>query len=175
MAVRGNYAYVADGSGGLVILRLLRDRVVGSIAPEGGDVSSTGRDTRFVFPAGAFTETVVFTYRHLWTDQDTGTLVGIGHTFDATAVYSDTGQPAQLFPGQTYTITVQYTEAEKGPAIEDTLGLYGWDGDRWSQQGITSSVNTTGDLITAQVDHCSLFAVLGETHRAFLPLAFRND
>jgi len=77
-------------------------------------------------------------------------------------------------PGNTYTITVQYTDTETGPAIENTLGLHWWDGSIWSQQGITSSVNITDNLVTAQVDHLSLFAVLGETRRVFLPLVLKN-
>jgi len=174
VAVAGNYIYVAEGEGGLLILCLLRDKTVGSISPDGANLSSTSGDTSLVFPSGAFTETVLLTYRHLSSDQNTGALVGIGHTFDVTAVYSDTGQPAQLAPSQTYTVTVEYTDAEKGPAIEDTLGLYWWDGGAWSQQGITDTVSVTDNLVVAQVDHLSLFAVLGETKRGFLPMVFRN-
>jgi hypothetical protein len=175
IAISGNYIYVADEDK-LTILRLLRDKVTGSIDPStGGSLSSTSRDTRFIFGGGAFTETVLFTYRHLLTDQDTGTLAGIGRTFDLTAIYSNTGQSAQLVPGASYTTTITYTTS--GPAIEDTLGLYWWsDGTNgwWSKQGVTSSVNITDNVVTAQVDHLSLFAVLGETRRIYLPLVLRN-
>ena len=174
VAVDGNYAYVADGRGGLVILRLLRDKVTGSIPTTGGSLSSTSGDTSLVFPSGAFTGTVALTYRHLWSDENTGALAGIGHTFDLTAIYLDTGQPAHLAPGTIYTAIITYTTS--GPVIENTLGLYWWDegASRWSQQGITSSVNVTDNVVTAQVDHFSLFAVLGETHRVYLPLVLRG-
>jgi len=60
--------------------------------------------------------------------------------------------------------------------VEDTRGLHWWDEDAgtWTQQGISSSVNVTADLVTAQVEHLSLFAVLGETNRICLPLVLRG-
>ena len=173
VAVSGSYAYVADGEGGLVILRLLRDKVIGSIPPTGGNLSSTSGDTQFIFPAGAVTQTITIVYRHLWTDQDTGPLTGIGHTFEVTAVYSDTGQPAQLAPGQTYTITVRYTDAEKGPVIENTLAFYYWNGSSWVKEP-SSVVDTVGNTVRATPNHFSLWAVLGETRRIYLPLVLRN-
>jgi hypothetical protein len=173
VAVSGSYAYVADGNSGLVILRLLRDKVMGSIPPTGGTLSSTSGDTRFLFPVDAVTQTITMVYRHLWTDQDTGPLTGIGHTFEVTAVYSDTGQPAQIAPGQNYTLTVHYTEAEKGPAIESTLALYYWDGNQWVQEP-SSVLDTAANTVTAYPNHFSLWAVLGETKRVYLPLVLRN-
>ena len=174
VAVAGGYAYVADGDGGLVILHFLLSTSA-FIPLDGGTLFSAFDQTTYIFPAGTFTDTVVITHtlRLLSEAPSPGDLIGIGHFFDVTAIYSDTGQPAQLAPGQIYTVTVQYTEAEKGPAIENTLGLYWWDGGDWSQQGITSSVNLTDNLVTAQVEHLSLFAVLGETRRVYLPLVLK--
>jgi hypothetical protein len=36
-------------------------------------------------------------------------------------------------------------------------------------------VNTVEDIVVAQVDHFSRFAVLGETHRVYLPLVTRRQ
>ena len=88
-------------------------------------------------------------------------------------VYSGTGQPAQIAPGQTYTLTVQYTDAEKGPAIESTLALYYWDGSQWVKEP-TSVVDTANNVVTATPDHFSKWAVLGETRRLYLPLVLKN-
>jgi hypothetical protein len=118
-------------------------------------------------------QTITLVYRHLWTDQDTDLLAGIGHTFEVTAIYSDTGQPAQLAPGQTYTITVHYTDAEKGPVIEGTLALYYWDGNKWVKEP-SSVVDPANNRVTARPNHLSLWAVLGETRRVYLPLVVRN-
>jgi len=172
VALSGSYAYVADGDGGLVILRMLQDEVSGSIPPTGGSLSSTSGDTQFLFPADAVTQTITLNYRHLWTDQDSGDLKGIGHTYEVTAVYSDTGQPAQIVPGQTYTVAVHYTDAEKGPVIESTMAFYYWDGTQWVKEP-SSEVYPATNTITAQPDHFSLWAVLGETQRVYLPLVLK--
>lgn len=86
---------VANGPAGLLILRLLRDRITANLPVGGGSLASSSGDTTLAFPAGAFTDTVTLTYRHLLADQDTGSLAGIGRTFEVTAVYSDTRRPAQ--------------------------------------------------------------------------------
>lgn len=176
VAVAGSHIYVADEEGGLVIFQF-PPSTSASISTSGGTLVSVFDQTTYSFPAGTFSDTVVITHTlHLpGKTPSTDNKVGIGHFFDLKAVYSDTGQPAQPKPGQTYTITVQYTDAERGPAIEDTLGLYNWDGNAWSQGGIVSSVDAASNRVVAQVSHCSLFAVLGETRRTFLLLVFRND
>lgn len=149
-------------------------RVSDVIGTDGGELPSHDGNTTIQIPAGAITATVTITQSPASGMPPGGDLTGIGHTFEVTAVYTDTGQAAQLAPGQTCTITVHYSDAETGPAIEDTLGLYWWHASAWSQQGITSSVNITDNLVTAQADHLSLFAVLGETQRLFLPLVLKN-
>ena len=64
------------------------------------------------------------------------------------AVYSGTGSAAQPAPGKTYTITMQYAEAETRLVDEDTLALYYWDGGQWVQEP-TSQVDTVANSVTA--------------------------
>jgi hypothetical protein len=73
-------------------------------------------------------------------------------------------------------VTAEYSDAQLGPTMEDTLGLYSWDesANAWTQQGISSSVNVTENVVTAQVDHFSVFAMLGNTNRVYLPLVLRK-
>ena len=81
---------------------------------------------------------------------------------------------ARVAPGLSYTAAITYTNI--GPVIEnDKLGLYWWDQDasQWSQQGITSTVNITDNVIIAQVNHFSTFAVLGESNLIFLPVVLK--
>lgn len=130
-------------------------------------------DTTIQIPAGAITDTIVITYRLAHSPAPDGNLTGIGHIFDVTAVYNSTGRPAQLAPGQTYTITVHYTDAEKGPAIENTLALYWWNGSQWVKEP-SSVVDTAANIVTATPDHFSRWAVLGETRRVYLPLILRG-
>ena len=176
VAVVGSRVYVACRDGGLLALAFRYAPTWATIPVGGGSLTSVADRTTYTFPAGTFTDTVLMTHtaRLPGNAPSPNALAGINHYFDVTAVYSGTGQPAQPAPGHAYTITVQYTDAEKGPAIESTLGLYRWNGSTWSQDGIASAVDTVSNFVTARIDHFSLFAVLGETKRVYLPLVLRN-
>jgi len=146
--------------------------VSASVSPSGGELISSVDDTIYSFSAGVFTEAVVITHTYLSSEDipTTVNLIDISHNFQVTAVYSSTGQPAQ--PTQPYTLTIQYTDAEKGPAIESTLALYYWDGAQWVQEP-TSVLDGAANTITATPNHFSFWAVLGQTQRLFLPLIQR--
>lgn len=176
VAVVGNRIYVACGDGGLLVLRFRYAPTSATIPTSGGTFTSNGDHTTYTFPPSTFTDTVIITHtaRASSDAPSLNTLAGIDHFFDVTAVYSSTNLPAQPAASHTYTVAVEYTDAEKGPVIEETLGLYWWSGSAWSQQGISSTVNITDNVVIAQVDHLSLFAVLGETHRVYLPIVMRN-
>lgn len=172
--VAGDYIYAADYGGGLFIFRFVPPSTA-VIPPSGGTLTSPRDRTTLIFPPGAFTDTVVITYtpRSPQGVPAPGSLVGIGHFFEVTAVYSATGQPAQLAPGQHFTITVEYTDAERGPAIEDTLALYTWDGSQWQKEE-TSQVDPVQNRVVARPGHLSLWGVLGQTRRVYLPAVLRN-
>lgn len=148
--------YSAGGLSDIATWRITQ--VSDVIGTGGGDLTSYDGNTTVQIPAGAITDTVVITHTPATGTPPGGNLAGISHVFDITAVYSSTDPgtlslPAQIVPGHTCTITVQYSDTEKGTVVEDTLGLYWWDegASQWSQQGTTSSVNTTDNLVTAQV------------------------
>ena len=101
-------------------------------------------------------------------DLEMGALMGIGHTIDITAVNSDNNQSAQWDSGQSYNLTLHYSESELGPAIENTLAFYYWDGTKWVQEP-TSTLDVVNNTLVATPDHLSLWTVLGETKRFFLP------
>jgi peptide/nickel transport system substrate-binding protein len=138
----------------------------------GGTLDSPIDQTAYTFPSGTFTSTVAVSHAPVSFLQtpDTGTWVPIHHTFDVSAVFED-GQPAQ--PTQPYTLTIQYTDGEKGTVNEDSLALYYWDGTEWVLEP-TSSVNSATNTLTATPDHFSLFAILGQTHRMYLPMVRRE-
>jgi len=146
---------------------------LGTVTPGGGSLTSSTDQTTYTFAAGTFTDTVIIAHAPLLfgTVLPASNLIGIGHGFEVTAVYSDTGQPAQ--PTQPYTVTVQYTEAEKGLAVEDTLALYYWDGSQWVKEP-SSEVDTVNNTVTATPNHFSSWAVLGETRRIFLPIILKS-
>jgi len=166
----GDAVYLACGQKGLYVLRE-HDAATAHIPPSGGSLTSPDGSVTVQVPPGAISATITLTFTHQ-SPSFTGELAGADRFFDLTAVYSDTNEPAQVVSGTTYTVTVSYPAA--GPAIESTLGLYWWDGDAWSTQGLSSSVNTSAGVVTAQVGHFSRFAVLGETRRVYLPVVWRG-
>ena len=82
------------------------------------------------FPSGAFSDTVLI---HYITQPvtDTGAMKHVGLFYTLGATYLSSGLPAELLPGQRYTITVSYDGqlVESGLA-EAYLALYWWDGQK---------------------------------------------
>lgn len=70
------------------------------------------------------------------------------------------------------TIAVRYTDQENGPIIEDSLALYWLSGTDWVTDGINTVVRAD-NTITSTTEHFTLFAVLGETNRVYMPTAVR--
>lgn len=168
--VAGDLIYVADQDEGLQILKLLPLPSVSATIPTGGGTLISPTDaTTYAFAAGTFPSTVVVTHTIRFADSmpPTGSLAG-GHTFDVVARDSLTGQPVQ--PTKPYSITIQYGDTERGPAIESTLALYFWEGSTWIKEP-SSAVDLAAHTLTATPSHFSIWALLGETRRAFMPLA----
>jgi len=142
------------------------------IPTDGGVLTSTYDNTSYFFASGIFTDTVIVTHTVRLTNiPSSGELADLpGHTFNITAVYSSTGQPAE--PTQPYTMTVYYTDEEIRTMIEDTLALYYWDGSQWVRE-LTSIVNAADNTITANPGHFSLWTVLGDARRMFIPFINR--
>jgi hypothetical protein len=175
--VVGRYVYIADGPRGLAVLWFAPPTST-TLDTAGGTLVSGIDQTTYDFsssvfaddfPGDVFTDTAIVTHtpRYPGNLPPTGDLIGIDHFFEVTAVYSSTGLPAQ--PTQPYTLTVQYTDQEKGPAIEGTLALYSWDGNQWAKEP-SSVVDVASNTVTATPNHFSVWAVLGETHRLYLPV-----
>jgi len=141
----------------------------------GGSLTYTdanGLATTVQMPPGAVTETTKITYAPIPAiTYRPPSLIEIGHSFDLTAVISDTGIPLTEF-SQPYTITVNYAEGELDSVVESSLALYWWDGDQWTKEP-TSAVDEENNKVTASPDHMSRFAVLG-TERVYLPLILKN-
>jgi hypothetical protein len=148
-------------------------RVGAGIDTGGGELTSYDGNTTVQIPAGGITSTVIITHQAAYGMPPGSGMTTMGQIFDLIALYENSGQPAQ--PVQPYTITIQYDDTEVGPAIEDTLRLYWWNdaAGQWSQQGISSSVDISGNEIVAEVEHFSRFAVLGETNQVYLPVTLR--
>jgi hypothetical protein len=168
----GSYIYTTFNGDGLVIL-WLAPTVSGVIPTSGGVLNSPGDSTTYTFPSGSvnraalITDTLIVTHTGRYSGRiptHIG-LTGVGHAFENTGIYSSTGQLAQPGP---FTVTVAYEQAQLSAAIEAKLALYSWDGLQWIKES-SSVVDTTNNIVTATLDHFGLWAVLGESHRVFLP------
>ena len=172
VVVEDGHAYVPLPRNGLMVFRHI-PRTSRSIAPAGGTLTSTVDNTSYTFPSGTFTQAVTVTHTPL-TDNETpaaGSLLGIGHAYQVSAIEDVTKESVE--PSGSYTVTIGYTDAEVGAAIENTLGLYVWDGAAWVPEP-TSEVDPAENSVTGAPDHFSIWAVLGETRRVFLPLVLRQ-
>jgi len=135
----------------------------------GGTLQSASGDVRVTFPAGAVTENVEVTFTRA-SNTPTGNLAGIIF-FDLSAETVSDGTPVTSFE-KPYEITIDYGIAGSGPALEDTLKLYYWDGAQWQLEP-TSTLNQDNQLVTATPNHMTLFALLGETIHFYLPFVLR--
>jgi oligopeptide transport system substrate-binding protein len=160
-------------AGGQPDVAMWRIRTSETIEPDtGGTLTSYLGDTIIEIPPNAIEDTAIITLSSISRVKSGGPLTGIGHMFDVTAVVMPTGEPAVLAPDKTYNLTVHYTDVERGPVKENTLALYSWDGDEWVKDP-TSQVDGSLNEVSATPDHFSLWTVLGETNRTFLPLVLR--
>ena len=148
--------------------------VAAAVSTSGGVLTSSTDATLYTFGAGTFTMPVTVTHTPLSpiNTPATGDLTGIGHFFQVAAVDSN-GQPVQPALGQTFTITVQFTDAQQSPAIESTVALYYWNNSQWVKEP-TSTVYTATNTVTATPNHFSTWAVLGmKPYQVFLPLVMK--
>jgi hypothetical protein len=146
----------------------------GTIPTGGGSLTSSTDQAGYTFPLNTFSEAVTVTHTPLFPGSipPTDDLQGIGHNFAVNAVYVSSGDPAQPAPGKTYSMSVQYTNQEKGVIDESTLALYYWDGSKWVRE-VSSQVDTTTNTVSATPNHFSVWAVMGETNSVFLPIVKR--
>ena len=140
------------------------------IDSSGGELTSPFDSTTYHFSPGTFADTVLITHTTTFSSTSPSSLEGIGHSFDIAAVYTATGQAAQ--PTKPYTITVQYTDGQKGAVDETTLAFYYRDGDQWIKES-ASTVDVDSNKVTATPSHFSAWIVMGEIRRVYLPMIKR--
>lgn len=159
-------------SGKTLRLRRLIPATTASISND-GVLTSEIDSTSYVFPTGSFSQPVTVTHIRRFHEDlpSTGNLFSIDHTFQTSAVFTSSNEPAT--PMLPYTLTVQYTASEQSVAIEATLALYHWDGSQWIKEP-SSRLDVQTRTISAITNQLGLWAVLGETRRTLLPLLLAN-
>jgi PKD repeat protein len=143
------------------------------VGPLGGSITPMPGVT-ITFPSGAFTDTVRIHY----TKQpvtDTGVMGHVDLFYTISATYQASGLPAELQPGQHYTITLSYDPAKVPSGLDEAdLALYYWDGSEWVEEP-TSVVDTGLNIISATPDHFSVWAALIEGHTVYLPIVCKTS
>lgn len=127
----------------------------------GGVLTST--NIQVVFPPQAVITDTVVSYSNQ-PAKDTGTLVGLNEFFELQAKQGDT--PITTFK-QPITVTVNLPQGM--PVISETIQLYWLNGTLWSTEGITLVNRADGKLVSL-TDHFTLFTILGDSHKQYLPL-----
>jgi hypothetical protein len=143
------------------------------VGPSGG-IITPAPGVRIIFPSGAFTDTVMIHYAEQPVT-NTGVMGHVDLFYTISATYQSSGLPAELQPGQHYTITLSYDPAKVPSGLDEAdLALYYWDGGEWVEEP-TSVVDTGLHIISATPDHFSLWAALIEGHTVYLPIVCRTS
>jgi hypothetical protein len=171
--VSSKQVFIDDIAGGIGVL-WFAPPVSTHISAAGGELFSSMDQTRYTFSPDTFSETVIVTHTILKPTDNfppLETVAGTDHVFDLIAMGLGSGLPVQ--PSTSYTLTVDYLDAEIGAVDESTLSLYYKAGDEWVKEP-SSLVDTGLNKVTAHPDHFSQWALLGETNKVFLPMGIRR-
>jgi hypothetical protein len=169
ISLAGSTAFVADGAGGLSIVRLLRDQQTTVITFAGGSMATDDGSIIAIFPAGAFTTTVALVFKRLAVTEDSNELLGIGQPFEFKAASIASGQPVGLAPGQEFALVLRYSDFELGTALEQSLRMAYRNNGLWLPEP-SSQVHILANALTALPRRLGWWNGLGPTHRRYLPL-----
>ncbi len=153
---------------------------VATVIDTTGGIFTPTTGTTFTFPAGAFTEPVTVTYRPL--DPISHTLPHVGIFFELTAVFTNTGLPAQLQPGFAYTTVIQYDPENLPSNVSETgLALFHYTPES-VQLNIPLSwdiaefnwVNTTTNQIMSMDGRLGIWGLFGQSgYSIYLPVIIK--
>jgi hypothetical protein len=153
--------------------------VTATVEPAAGTVLSAtaaGFTTTLQVPAGAVTQSIELRYtaRAEAGYASASPYQFAGQAFDLEAVRDD--QPLETFSFERpVTVSVEYQEQARGPAIETTLVLMRWNGSQWEDTACGDYLrNPVTNRLEVPLCHLSRFALFGETMKVYLPLVLRN-
>jgi hypothetical protein len=139
------------------------------LASSGGTVQSPDRLAKAEFPPGSVDQDTEVTITPANTPP-TGHKFGV-YIFDMSAVISGTTTPVTT-TNELYSMAVRYTSQTKRAAIEDTIGLFSWDGSEWVDEGGTLITETR--TVSATLDHMTYFGLLGDSRLGYVPVTLRG-
>ena len=140
---------------------------IAEITPSGASLYLEEVAANYIFPAGSFTDTVRIV-EYIPDQRELPATPGkflVGSAYHIFAEHPVT--LAMLTPTLPYTVTVQYVDSQVG-STESSLALYWWDGHQWLRES-TSAVDLQANTVSATPQHFSLWAVMAEARRMYLP------
>lgn len=137
------------------------------VTPEGGVVSFSEIGATLTIPPGAFTQTVQL----VEFTPETGELPpSPGYFRVGAAFYLFAEQVSGLEmiePALPLTLTIQYDDQLVG-STEATMRLFWWDGRQWLEEP-SSQLDAENNTLNATLEHFSLWALMVDDQRLFLP------
>jgi hypothetical protein len=143
----------------------------------GGTVTSPDTDVDVDFPSGAVSETVAVTYTAVYSPEQAppGSFQFAGNAFTLEAVELSSSTPITTF-SEPLTVTIRYTEGDLDGLAEELVEFLYWDGVAWVDDGITIiQRDMTNNVIVAQIEHLTEFALFSDHHRIYMPLVLRSS
>jgi uncharacterized repeat protein (TIGR01451 family) len=96
-----------------------------------------------------------------------------GRAFRLDAYQSNTLVPS-FTPGERFSITINYSDADVAGKNESQLTLHGWAGGQWTTSGIACAPNPAGNSVTCSVETpFGEFALATRPTRVHLPIVIR--
>jgi len=145
-------------------------------------VHGSGATGTITVPPDALSETVTLVHTPdvpVADDHPGGFRLG-GLTFDLTACPGGVCQEGYAF-AQPISLTLEYTDADVAGVIEEEIYLYTWDGAAWVDIVTDCGWPPTAygrypdeNRLVVPLCHLSDFALVGNTHNAYLPLVRRH-
>ena len=136
--------------------------------------------TGVAFPSGAVTRATTMVLTPTVASATEG-LIFAGHAFDLEAYQGGERQPGFTFD-RPVTVTIRYSAQDvRLVSDEADLTLRWWDGNTWQDAAETCDPPSTTvrddsqGLLRVPICHLSRFALLGPTHRVYLPLIVSGE
>ncbi len=166
----GNWLYTGTFRAGQTVYHdqvELPKLTVAEVSPNGGRLVLEEIGTTLTFPLGTFTETVrIVKYSPLEMElppTEGKTLVGA-----AFHLFAEQKDGLEIVPPQVpYQVSIQYAADQPG-ILGSELALYAWDGYAWVREP-SSRMDPRTRTVSASPDHFSLWAVLADSQRIYLP------
>ncbi len=140
----------------------------------GGELASPTHKVIASVPPGFYSEQLMFNLSNEPVAEASATLVNTGNSFSLTAMDNAGNFVHQL--NESITLQVHFNLTETLGIEPETLSIYTWNQDTNTWIALSTTIDWNSFTATAQVDHLSIFALLGRSENViYLPLITREQ